>query len=905
MTKDFRFYLNFKDKYPNRLEIEQPVKWDAAAFVISSEKGRYALDVEHGNPDISLQFWDTVGRPTDNPLQLPDGSVVRYLTHGFHWLVEFKRKYGVEMDVLLEIELDDTMFSLGQVDAVTAATDWITYFECKIIQNSEKAIFKRELDTKIDLLSDKDINNNVIEPLALTEVLLRAKPIYGKSKWSLPNEKLRQVGYLGDPPDPFPNIPYTEAFNFSVPGADYGIRNTLIPFDPVALQKYKDQVVNLFRIIRAKDDLNNVNVKIRTSFLYLLSPLHPGRITDITYIRGWIFVGPEPYMGSPNVWGGNETYKKMFYEFTVQDAVARRFDVDETVEFTIDNIPADYQVSVFWEEYFQDPYDPPPIDAIIMRNFDIEISAEQTAIDSVIKGVRYIDAIKQSAKSIANIPVEAPRFDSGGEHYLHFIFNGWGTRGFTDKPFYITVKDIATQLQETNADYWHRRDAGLFIGEYPDFYQNIDMGSFTELPSEDFRSSYDPDYLLKLFEYNYRVYEQDKDEQNTIDSVHTERQYRLPSKMVEGQREIALPFCRDPFKIESDRKQSVTAKPNTSLGTDDNINIINVINLQNNLPKTFSRRLAVQVSGNEAVLLNRFEGSEPSFGWSTIGIKVGDTIELVGSGTFIVQEISQGSIKLLANQPINFSTGDAYFTVKYNINGVDFTNETSEYFDSITGLTSGKNFSNLRYTPRRNLIKWEPFLSTCAYYNDKSQVIKNTYIKNNGLLKTSLILNDKFYQENEDLILSEIAPAFLKPDIHDTEFLVDFEREIQLLNDIEEKRGFIRIQKPDGRVIRAHIKSKNYELSTGVNRMTVIERVEEINNTIDKTDNVIYINGTPYNDTQLPSSDFFSIDNEYLKVFDNEGKLMFTPVKFDEVLLNGVKYSEETLFFNTLLEIFS
>jgi hypothetical protein len=113
------------------------------------------------------------------------------------------------------------------------------------------------------------------------------------------------------------------------------------------------------------------------------------------------------------------------------------------------------------------------------RNFIIKVDAVSTSIDSIIKGVRYVDLFKQNIKSISGLTLEAPKYDVAGEFYEQFAFNGKLIRQYVDKPFYVNFNDLTEGLQELNADYQINQN-NVFIGQYNDFYNNVDLGGITK-----------------------------------------------------------------------------------------------------------------------------------------------------------------------------------------------------------------------------------------------------------------------------------------------------------------------------------------------------------------------------------------------------------------------------------------
>ena len=66
-----------------------------------------------------------------------------------------------------------------------------------------------------------------------------------------------------------------------------------------------------------------------------------------------------------------------------------------------------------------------------------------------------------------------------------------------------------------------------------------------------------------------KLFNQDKDDSNTNDAVHTESDWLNANKQVENYKEISLDQIRDPLELETTRKKGIQTKETTSLTQDD------------------------------------------------------------------------------------------------------------------------------------------------------------------------------------------------------------------------------------------------------------------------------------------------------------------------------------------------
>ena len=181
--EDLTFYLNFKNDNFGEIQITEVVKFDGASFTVEQDKDRYGRDISFGNEEVSLVFYDGLYDTTVNPLQLPSGSIVYNLTMGLDFLLDYYKRFGFESEVEFIIKKDNVVFTVGILDFQLARTDQLTFFECKIIQENNRAIINRRKDTNIDVFSSKDLDNNDIDPLSTVNILLKAKPLTQISNW--------------------------------------------------------------------------------------------------------------------------------------------------------------------------------------------------------------------------------------------------------------------------------------------------------------------------------------------------------------------------------------------------------------------------------------------------------------------------------------------------------------------------------------------------------------------------------------------------------------------------------------------------------------------------------------------------------------------------------------------------
>jgi len=536
-----------------------------------------------------------------------------------------------------------------------------------------------------------------------------------------------------------------------------------------------------------------------------------------------------------------------------------------------------------------------------MENMNIEITATSTAIDSVSDGVRDIDYKKQCFKSATGLNVIAPKYDVGGQFYDNFVFNGKLIRQFTDQAFYGTIKENVSQLVELNSDYQINKDA-VYIGQYNDYYTNKEIGAFLTAPEQSFKSSFNDRYSINRFEYKYKSFEQDSEESNTIDAIHTSTQWLLPNKQVENNLKIEVDFVRDAFEIESLRRQGINTKETTSLSNDDKVYIIDCIQLAPNTRKSFTAVLQYQYSDDD----NTFKLlSNGRFNWTLLGFNVGNIIKV--NGIDYVVQAYEGSVITLKYTGTSNDNGTEVFTIDYPLTNVLWQNRTNQEFDLIENIATGNNFSNLQYSIGRNLEHWYSYLKTACKYHLLGK-IKNTYFKSNGEATTQF-RGGRIIKENADILVSYLGNAILSPYIYTTKLVADYNDVLSILELMETINsdnsigGFIRVMDNEFRMAKIYPTKLNYKWSTAELDITgeVKQESEYLEITSTSSGLIIIDEVGYYTDIIKPLS--LRTEGDYIQILDSRGIALNNLIKFDKVRVNSEIFSNIVELSNELLTL--
>lgn len=886
--ENFTFYLNFKNDATGLVEITEPVKFDGASFTVEQDKGRYGRDISYGNEEVSLEFYE--------------GTFDNGLTMGLTQLLDCYKNYGFESEVEFILKQNGTTFTVGILDFQMAKTDLITFFECKVIQENNRAIIKRRNDINVDVFSDKDLDLNTITPLATENILLKAKPVLQVSKWVSGFPEVGQGliiddGFYIDFPSEYAYLNNLQQVKSS------GIDNTLGYLDNQLKWTSSTESSSTrenFGFILAQNEMTNISIKMNNidiqSYLYT-------RKSDLPYIiTGFYRVKMEI------VWGFDTV--SFLGKYTIFD---NQIDTDGLTEgFQYYNYSGDVSIDI--------PYLPRGAkiwiyctghnnrtsakatyntfgslqSQTIIKAFDLTITGTSTAIDSVIKGVRYIDLFKQNIKSISGLTVDAPRFDIDGEFYEQFAFNGKLIRQYNNKPFYVNFKDLTEGLQEVNADF-QINDNNVFLGKYDDFYTNNDLGGYLQAPDNEFISNFNERYTINSFDYAYKTFEENKDEANTIDGIHTKANFLLPNKLVENTKKIEVNHIRDPFAIESARRQGINTKESTSLDNDDKLFLIDVFELEDGAMGGFGAKLLMRLNdGKLEILNNTLNGDGTPFNWTLLGFNLGSNFEIISGvnvGNYTVFEMTETNIKLT---PIGFTPtieGDHFIKVEYPLNNVNYVNRTNQGFTEIDNLASGDNFSNLRYSIKRNMMHWSSYLKTASKYKPNG-IIQNTFFKNNGLLSTKFESETVPTIEGANINVTDLSDAILSPMFYKTKVVASFETVKTLLDKLATQKGFIRIVDTNDAVVKLHPTKLDYEWVTNLLTIEGEKRNESDYINIDTFGTALLkINEIGY-DIIILKNRWFKIDGFFVTLYDLNNVPLINRTRFDKFKVNGVTFAD-------------
>jgi len=875
----FKFKLEFPTiEQVGTIYVAEPFGFDSSTHSVNQDEKRFGRDVILGNEDIELEFTREEFERLDAEQTLINGKKTNYATHGFDYLIDLKNTYGWEAKAKFIIEKDNVDFLTGYIDFYTAIVSYDS-IKFKIIQRNLFEKIKRNEKVVVDAFSDKALDGTEITPCETVDILLKAKPIIQNSKWLEKTIENKQ-----DINASFQSIsicPLGDALSIS------NIQDSYVPFFQYQhLFSYTSgtlaQAVSDTKILTARNTLSFVKIVAKNvSFSGSLGSSLAGRFCRVVARR---FIA-----------GETTSISNVTYDIPITSGTFTVTNQDYEFNFPLINIGESIQVVLefgFSSSLLQS-YN---MQLFSYSSDSLEISLTSTSIDSVIKGVRLIDLLKHNIQSVGNVDFISPMYDVGGTHYNNFVFNGYMLGRVDDKPFNNTFEGLMNIPSELCADYQINPN-NVEILPYDDFYKNVEIASFKQNPDIETTTEYNKRYFVKTVDYSYKTSSKGRETntQNTIDDVHGQTQWLYPSERAENNLKIELDHIRSAFIIEEQRRQAVDVNQTNSLQNDTNLFIIKCVQIPPATTKTINAVLIQQWNEPYLSILST------NFNWTTLGMTVGQIITVTNAGvdySYSVIELTPNIIKLQGGGAGNQISGEFSMSITYILTGVQYMNQTNEGFQTIEGIEGSDNYSNLLYSIGRNLKTWYKYLATCGIYL-KGKLITNTQFDNNGNLFTKLFSETVGTQDNAPIVIDDIGESkILTPIIHNLTVLCDFNEATQLFEDIQSLKGFIRCETLDNKVIKGYPKKAEYLWKDGELDLVLEEKFEMSEITIVRDGNSIFVNETGY--SEKIGLFWFRINGIYVSLYDEKNILLANTERWDNVSINGVKYTDVVEFSDAL-----
>jgi hypothetical protein len=905
----FKHYLNFLSlPSVGTIEIAEPIGFDGASYKVKQDEKRFGRDIIIANEDTELTFTRDYFEQIQITQILPSGETFNYASQGFDYLLDIFNNDGWEGKVEYIIEKDEESFTTGIFSYYTSVVEFDN-IKVKIIQNTNREVLKRLEDTNIDAFNNKSLDGRDITPCATTNILLKAKPIINSSVWA---KSYGSSSYLT-----FGRF-YTLSLNRNI--TESAINNTLTPYADVLFHPLDGvnremtfaqhmaggtNYINApegesTKLLIAKNEITNINVKLK--FKGNLRSRNGSNTSFIYYIM----------KSTPNLFYNNYASKNFEKVLEIPLTSSTFIDVDYDINFNSN-------ITLFPGEILYGGYsgllDTSFIDSNII-NSEVSITSTETYIDTIIKGVRLIDLIKHNVKSFVDMPVDAPEYDLGGEHYDNFAFNGLLLGQITDRPFYTQFKDLMNIPMETCSDYQINPNS-IEILPYSDYYEDTELAVFDELPSFTSNSMFSKQYTLKNAEFKYSrsSSERETNSKNSIDDVHTETQKYITDS-VDGSLKVDIKHIRSAFLIEQARQRAFENQETTSLQNDDNLFLIKCVSLDPSSQGRFKANLLLRYNTSNdtlEILNNNTNGDGININWNLLGISTTQPLQTIINGItenwnivtiantiLTLSKIPSGSL------PAENYNGDYLIEFIYFYENVLFTNQTNEGYELIEGVANPNDYSNLDYSWGRNIKRWYPYLASATKFKPNGE-IKTSSFKINGNLVTRKNGEGANVSDSADIDNSDIASLkILNPFNHSVKVYAPFNVVTQLIEDIRDVKGYVSVNLNDGRMIKGYIQNMEYtwiteELDLVLEEKFISDFMEiDLTVNIDNTTTTTITNPNYPTKTDLKS---FQINNIFVTLYNSVDNELYPPTRFTNVKINGEQYTDKTLFSDALTEL--
>lgn len=402
------------------------------------------------------------------------------------------------------------------------------------------------------------------------------------------------------------------------------------------------------------------------------------------------------------------------------------------------------------------------LEAYIMTyNTDFNIQAETVTNTSSSKMIMVHEALNQAfAYTTSELnPIYSDFFGREDLGYsltgcgaLKAITNGYQIRKFTPglKPPKLSPKEL---MQSLNSIFCLGMGYETISGENK--LRIEDRGYFykdAEIIDLGYVSDYTEEVAIEKIHNNIYVgYSKYLDEGlRLLDEYNTEHQYISPIKNSDNPLDLRSTLIGSGYALEVTRRAQYLDTPKDSTKYDDDGFIIALIEQSiGPIDGTFVNDVGSYIL---------YSGTLP------FSLRSGDRIRIDGTiqndGEYDVMEdpannrIYLGVFAILPES--------ATFTVT-NLTR-PYTTEKDTAFDIVTGVVSPATSYNLRHTPKRNLLNHAKWLNGGMYFKSAGDLIRNTFVKQNGELVTQLAvgescvlgdLNLDILEEKADIVLAQ------------------------------------------------------------------------------------------------------------------------------------------------------
>ena len=860
----FRHYLKFYDFNMDWYEICEPVGFDGAKYVKKQLPDRWTRDVEYFAIE-GLTFPNAFGEKLATPRTYnPQGDLSYYMDYGLWYLLENRRLKGSEMKVGYKISRNGVDFKEFELDNRDEdITDGETYYKSKLIEIGLVADHFRNLKNTFNAFSDKNFRDETITPIESFNYLVKSTAVQNVSTFTMPRPRIHD-GLLDNS-------------NFCAQILEQEINDTLTFFDNYPNVNSFTNAINNFRVVRALNTYRNVQVEIDldATFFYRTTGVFS---SDRCRVALFVYIFLHPYS-----FGATPLDVIVPYSVILSGTEPQQVTLPTKINFTVDEIPKDYSMSIFWNVDFQrgetgGVNERPYVD---FQKIETKIIGTEKGLDNVIKAVSYTNLIKQGLKWVNNIPLDI-QSNILSKFNEQVIFNKALSKNTLE--LYTTNEDINNSLQEYCSDIEISTEKAQ-IRQHQDFYENTEIASFLVIPSEEYTEPYDEYYLINNYGFGYKNFEQDRTVDGTIKGSHTYSEWLPRNDRSDKMKKIEIDFVRDPFEKQV-MINLVLSNPKTSTEKDEKLFVEDSAPLAPNSFQQFGAILFMRWVSGQLEILNKSSADDTRttvINWTTLGI--GNSMQILSGanvGNYNVISLTSTVMRLSPIGSVSAFNGSAYIVLKYFYTDVQYQTRTTEGF-----TIAPENFANLRYTIKRNIFYWYYYLATATMYCKKN--IQNSFFKNFGKLETQLDSETTPVIEDAPIIYADLPAPLVEPITIKAKIVAQYDDVIDYLDGYRTTKGYVRLFTPTGKVVKVYPKDFQYTLSTNEADIQGEKKYEDEFLRITIDGNVVNVNDAPYDLQGV--AEWFRTQNDYIQLYDKKSNPLSNFYRYDFVLLNGINYN--------------
>lgn len=852
-----KHFLNFINDGFGRHEVPEPINYSGTDFTLKQDDGRLGRDVSFSGGKSSFIFTKFVHAEYFDKIQ------------------EYYEVYGNESEILYETGINNIVEVHGKFDFQTAKNNVYDKIEVSIIQEQTSELIKKREDISVNLFGTKTLDDLDITPCQTSNILLLSKPLLQYSELDMGNS------------DIFLETTRTNARSFYLvmpflQPKKSGLKNTLLGsvITPTLLRTTEgagftnnyEAIYEDYKILEANDNLKDLKIDFEFDFDMKAVP----RNTADGYVNYKIeFRYGKGYGQNYSVISDNQVDDGVTSNFTGTFSAVIPFLERGDKLWIVLQSEVRMSSTIVGIKTMQGEF--------TFKKWNVKLEAVSKGVNTLVKGVRLHEAINYTSQSLAGIPSDF----NYGETTLqnHFIFNGNLLRNLSDKPFYLKWQDVHNWMKLINADFELTPSNECFIGLESEYYTNTEMFVFDEIQNEEYSKTFNKKFLINKFQMEFENYQakNENTDTNTNDTIHGQATFYTASKGVENKKEIKIPISYDPFLAEQKKREQITKDDTTATKDDDSLFIFDCVPYVNqSFNETFLVKHAIR--GGNLIVTN-----DGSFSWLSLGLAQLDRVEIIGGhnlGGYNVNFLgtTDRTLELSPDLGVTISSiNEALTTFVYYPTDFDYQIRTTEGIDTLSGFDNPLDFGNVLWGAGRVTKQfYNSYLATANLYNNGKAIKNSSYTKNGNALINA---NGLAIKESEAFTPTN---PILNQFIHTITVNCSFANFLILKNKVKTERGYVRVADTDNFILKLYPKELTF-LNDSDNlknsKLTIIGEEKYQTNTI----NIVYenIGFLVINDEVIIHKLKYKEKRNKIYIFDNSNRLLFRPVFWQKVAVNG------------------